>query len=156
MSWWFHPDRRGDFQDRMGLTKITGLEVTQSTDEGGVQVRLARWRDQRGWSHQHRTERQLGPDHHGQPSDGVFIVPSLEEVFCEHPTGQRMVLQCSGRIVFIPKSDGSTEVIVEHNHNLTGGRWLWRRGLRRSDQRDQSALLQKQIGLCEAALRAPK
>jgi len=154
MSWWFHPDREGDFQDRLGLTNVTEFEVSESTDDGGVQVRLTSWRDQRGWSQRHRIERHLTAGRLGQAVDGIFTVPCMEVISYEHPTGKTMALQCSGRIDFIPKSGGSTEVVVAHKHHLTGGRWLWRRNLRKSDERNQPDLLQRQIGLCEVALGA--
>jgi hypothetical protein len=153
MSWWFHPDRKDDLRDRIGLTHATDFDVTESTDDGGTQVRIARWRDRRGWQHQHRTERQLGSDRLGRLSGGKFIVPGIEEVSFEPPRGQKMTLVCDSRIEFIPKYGDSTEVVVVHNHTLTGGRWLSRRYLRKADRKNQPELAQKQIELCEAALR---
>jgi hypothetical protein len=116
MSWWFHPDRKDDLRDRMSLTQVTDFDVTESTDDEGMQIRVARWRDRRGWHHQHWTERQLGSDRLGRPSGGKFIVPGIAEVSFEPPRGEKMTLVCDSRIEFIPKDDGSTEVVVVHNH----------------------------------------
>lgn len=146
-------DRKDDFRDRMGLTNVADFDVTQSIDESGLQVRVARWRDRRDWIHQHRTERQLGTDQLGRPSDGKFLVPVVEEVSFESPTGQKMIVSCNGRIEFIPNGNGATEVVMIHNHTLHGGNSIQRRKLRKADQNGQSALLQKQIEQCEAALR---
>jgi len=64
-----------------------------------------------------------------------------------------MNLQCDGRMDFTALQGGSTEIAVIHNHTLTGGRWIWRRNLRRTEQRDVKGTFRKQIEQCEAALR---
>ena len=153
MAWWFHPDRKDDLRERLGLSHVADVDVVASTDDSGARVRVATFRDRRGWDHRHRTQWQLDPDHQTLASNGRLTVPSVEQVTFDPPKGPRMNLQCDGRMDFTALQGGSTEIAVIHNHTLTGGRWIWRRNLRRTEQRDVKGTFRKQIEQCEAALR---
>jgi hypothetical protein len=153
MEWWFHPDRRYDFQQQIEGRGATDFTVAFSTEDG-VRIRTASWKDRRGGNHHHRTETQLGPDglaaHHGDR----FIAPFKEKADGRYPNGRQLTLECSGRIEFIPTDIGSTEVVTMHHHHFAGGNWLHRQRAWRVDLEFQPRLYRELTGKCDAELRS--
>jgi hypothetical protein len=152
MAWWFNPDRKNDFQDRIERTGATDFSLTESTTDG-VRVRAATWKDRRGWVHVHRTELHLDPNGMAPRSDDRFIVSASDTVSFQHPRGKKFGLTCTGRIEFVPKNSGSTEIVTIHSHAAAGGTWFQQRSIRRFDlQNGTRQSDEESISRCRAAV----
>lgn len=152
MAWWFDPDRKNDFRDRIERTGATDFSLTESTTDG-VRVRVATWKDRRGWVHHHRTELHLDP--HGMPprSGDRFIASGSDTVSFQHPRGKKFGFTCTGRIEFVPQTSGSTEIVSIHSHATAGGTWFQQRYIRRSDlQNGTRQFDEESIARCRAAV----
>jgi hypothetical protein len=151
MAWWFHPDRKDEVQGRVTGGEAIDFVLGESATDG-VRVRTISFRDRRGWDHHHRVERHLTPDGKATRSGDRFIVPIRDVSEMRSPRGQRITLECEGRMEFIPRPDGATEVYVEHSHTLVGGNWATRRAIRRSDPGKEDQMFEDMIAECKVAL----
>ncbi len=70
----------------------------------------------------------------------------------ETQNGREITRTCSGRIEFIPQSDGSTQVVSVHRHALTGGTWTERLINRRGDGALQSRQFEELIDGCRSEM----
>jgi hypothetical protein len=61
MAWWYHTDRFDEFKKHIESLAAGECSVTQSTADG-VRVRVAHWKNDRGWDVQHRIEAVLAID----------------------------------------------------------------------------------------------
>lgn len=153
MGWWFDLARRNDYQRRIEAMGVTDLTVSVTKEEG-LLVRIASWKEKRNWTHRHRTEMQLGPDGLAAPSDDRFVAPFTEETDLQSPTGRHLAFICTGQLQFLPIEDDATDVLSSHHHSLTGGNWLHRRQIWKSDLQAQPRLYTDQCDRCEADLRS--
>jgi hypothetical protein len=153
MAWWFHPDRRHDFQQRAQVRDATDFTVVLST-ENSVRVRTASWRDRRGGHHQHRTETQVGPEGAPLRHGDRFIAPFKERAEGRSQTGRLLTLECTGQLEFIPTDSGSTEIVSTHNHYFTGGNWLHRQRAWKVDLESQPRDYRVLAVKCDADLRS--
>ena len=151
MAWWFHPDRGDEAQRRITGGDVTDFVLTESTADG-VRVRNTSFKDRRGWDHHHRTERHLAPDGSAARSGDRYIVPGSDLNEMRSSRGQRITLQCEARLEFIARTDGATEVCVQHSHTLAGGSWVTRLAIRRSDPAKEEQQFNEMIAECKAAL----
>lgn len=155
MEWWFDPDRRFDYQRRIEETGATDFTVS-ITAEDGVLVRISSWKDNRHWHNRHRTETHLSPDGLATHSGERFIAPFTEHTELQSPAGRHLNFVCTGQFEFIPTDDDSTEVVSTHAHALTGGNWLHRQQIWKSDLEAQPRLYREQCERCEAHLRSTR
>jgi hypothetical protein len=153
MAWWFHPDRLTDFERRTAGFAVTDLTVDLSTEDG-VRVRVASWKDRRGWYNDHRTETYLGPDGMATPTGDRFVAAFRETTDLRSPRNRDLAFRCRGQFEFIPTDEGATEVVSKHNHSLTGGNWLQRQKIWKSDLESQPRLYCERCENCEADLRS--
>jgi hypothetical protein len=61
MAWFFHPDRFDEFKKHIERLATGEYSVNQSTDDG-VSVRVASWKNKRGWDYHHHIETKLAVD----------------------------------------------------------------------------------------------
>jgi hypothetical protein len=137
MAWWFHPDRREEFRDRLERSGARDVSVSGSRD-GDTAVLETAYRNRQGKRVRQRQERRLTPEGLAPPSGDSFVAESTEITIKETQSGREITRTCVGRLEFIPQSDGSTQVVSVHRHALTGGRWAERLGNRRGDGTVQS------------------
>ena len=154
MAWWFHPDRRKECQERIEKTGARDVSVTQTTTDG-VRVRVACWTDRRGWDTHHQVETRLGPDGMPAGQGDRYIAPASDVVSFNRRSGQKMTVTCMGRLEFIPHESGDTEIRTVHHHTLTGGRWIQRWSVRRSDHVKSDRVFRESITRCRAAVGRP-
>jgi hypothetical protein len=154
MAWWFGPDRKNEFRDRIERTGAKDFSLTEFITDG-VRVRDTTWKDGRSWVHLHHTELHLGPDGMAPRTGDRFIASGSETVSFQHPRGKKFGFTCTARVEFVPQTSGATEIVVVHNHATTGGNWLARRLIRRSDlQKGTRQSDEESIARCREAVRA--
>jgi len=154
MTWWWHPDRRADFRDRIQPTAVDEITQTEST-EGGVRLRSTRWKDRKGWVHETQVETPVDAD--GKPlrrEDGSF--PVSQKATLTAPLGYKVGFTCTGLIQFKERDAGTTEVTVVHNHKAVGGTWFNRRHMRRINEASEPRDFQEWIDRCRTALDPPE
>jgi hypothetical protein len=107
MAWWFHPDRRAEFQDHIEKAGGRDVSVTQSMSDG-VRIRIVNFKDRRGWVQRHQVETRLAPD--GIPArDGDrFVAPGGDVVSYSPPSGGEITITCIGQVEFIPQVSAVT------------------------------------------------
>jgi hypothetical protein len=151
MAWWFHPDRREEFRDRLERSGARDVSVSGS-GHGDIAVMNAVYQNRRGKSVRQRQERRLTPEGIAPASGDRFVAESTDIMVKETQSGREITRTCAGRIEFIPQSDGSTQVVSIHRHVLTGGTWAERLGNRRGDGALQSRQFAELIDGCRAAV----
>jgi hypothetical protein len=151
MEWWFDPERRHDYQRRIEAAGATDVTVNVGI-EHGVLIRTSSWKDKRNWQNQHRAETLLNPDGFATESGDRFVAPFTEQTELQSPSGSHLAFVCTGQLEFIP-TDDATEVVSMHSHTLTGGNWLRRQQIWKSDVEAQLRLYRQQCERCEAHLR---
>lgn len=151
MAWWYHPDRRAEFQDRLETAGHLDVSVTESMSDG-VRVWIVCFKDRRGWVQHHQIETHLTPDGTATRDGDRFIAPSGDVVNYDTPDGQTLTTTCTGQIEFIPQASGESEISVVHHHKLVGGSWLRRWSMRRSEPRNSDRVFQESIIRCQAAV----
>jgi hypothetical protein len=151
MNWWFHPDRRTDLQKRIEALGTSDVSVTESTTDG-LRVRIAHWKGKRGSDHHHHAETTLGIDGLAALDGDRFVAPVSDVVSLLTPSGLKMTRTCSGRIEFVPLTDGAIEVSMVHSHVLVGGGWFQRRSHHRSEQANTERMFRESIARCQAAV----
>ena len=151
VAWWLHPDRKDEFMRTVESLGGVGVTVEELTVDG-ARFRVLRWDDDRGWEHIHtvpiRTNGQKPPDRQGDR----FVVPASDSTEIRHPTGEAIVVKCSGHVEFVADGPTGTEVIATHNHALTGGKRRRRRTFPQSQQRDTGAAFDQMVERCRSAL----
>lgn len=149
-DWWFHSDRRTDYQERIQRTGVAAFSQTESIEEG-VGVRTTRWKDKRGWIHESRVETRRDTDGRPLPSpDGSY--PLTQHATLTAPLHYKVIFTCTGRIEFKEHHGRSTEIIVTHNHTASGGTRFNRRNIRNSNQGSEPRDFQDLIDRCRVAL----
>jgi hypothetical protein len=150
LAWWWHPDRRTEFRAAMERSGVVGFSDTVSTEDG-VRVGVTKYKDRKGWVHESRTERRLGPD--GMPmasEDGSF--PLRRTLTYVSPLRYKLTLTCNGQAEFNPKDDDTTEITFVHHHTVVGGTRPNRENIQRSDQEREARGFQELIDRCQADL----
>jgi len=154
IAWWFHADRRNEFQKRVETVIVADGEVSVTYSiSAGVRSRTFQWRDRKGWGHHHYGETRLAAD--GLPAhDGHrFVAPTSEVITLTSPSGRvGRTVTCSGRTEFNPQSTGHTEISVVHQHVMVGGDWIQRWAHRRSERKNSDQLFRGLITQCQAAV----
>jgi hypothetical protein len=150
MAWWYHPDRREDFRKRIEGTGARDFSLTESTTDG-MRVRTAQWKDRRGGEQRHYIETRLGPTGMAARSGDRFIAPGRDVVTYQPPWRRSVTVSCNGRIEFIPRSSGETEIRAFHDHTMTGGLWLQHWCFRKCSPKAQERQFVEQIDRCRAA-----
>jgi len=120
--------------------------------ENGITVLTTTYVNRRGNRVHHRQERSLTSDGTAPPSGDRFVSESTEVMTKETQSGHEITRTCDGRTEFIPKSDGSTEVVSVHRHALAGGTWAERLGNRKGDRALQGRQFAELIEGCRAAM----
>ncbi len=151
MVWWFHPDRRQEFRDRIERSGGRDVSVVASM-EGDLTVTTTTFVNKGGHQVRERQERRLTSEGTAPPNGSRFIAESTEVMTREGPGGHEATRTCQGRMEFVPRPDGSTEVISLHKHVVTGGTFGGRLRYRRVDPAVQSRQFAEMIELCRAAL----
>ena len=147
MAWWFHPGRSQEFRGRIERSGARDVSVTASF-ENGITVLTTSFVNRLGNRVHQRQERSLTSDGTAPPSGDRFIAASIEVMTKETQSGHEITRTCEGRTEFIPRPDGSTEVVSAHRHVLAGGTWAERLGNRRGIERFRAALIEG----CRAAM----
>jgi hypothetical protein len=151
MAWWFHPDRREEFRERLERSGARDVSVASSR-EGDTAVLEVAYRNRRGRSVHQRLERLLTPEGMAFPNGDRFVAESREILTKESQSGREITRTCGARIEFVPQSDGSTQVVSLHRHSLKGGTWAERLGNRRGDAAVQSRQFAELIDGCRAGV----
>jgi hypothetical protein len=124
------------------------------TTEDGMHVRIASWTDKRNRRNDHRMETHVGPDRLATFRGDRFIAEFTEQTDLRSSSDRHLAFVCMGQLEFIPMDDGKTEVDSTHNHSLTGGNWLQRQQLWKSDVERQPRTYRERCESCEAELRS--
>jgi hypothetical protein len=153
MAWWFDPDRRGDFRNRLEASGATDISMTESGADG-LRARDSHWKDRRGWEHNHHVETKLTPAGTAASDGDRFVAPANDVRSYRSPTGKTREVACSGAIEFVPRAGGDTEINVLHHHtNVVGAstrlvRWVERK----LERRNTDQLFRERVSRCEAAV----
>jgi len=152
MAWWFHPDRRDEFQTSMEKFDFFAGDVsmTESTADG-LRIRDIHWKDNRGQDHHHHIETVLTSDEMPARNGDRFVAPFSQTHDYRTPEGRKVTLRCSGRTEFIPQATGDTEIIVVHSHILVGGGWIARLSQHKSELTNTDRQFRDRIARCQAA-----
>jgi hypothetical protein len=153
LAWWLHPDRPDEF---MGAVETLG-GIDPSVEELTIdeaRFRVLRWNDDRGWEHIHSVRIRNDEDNSPDCQGDRFVVPMSDSTEIRHSTGEEVVVKCSGQIEFDADGRKCTEVVVTHNHVLTGGRRRRRRTFPQSQQRDTGAAFDLIVDRCRSALES--
>ena len=148
LAWWFAPQRMDEYKSDREAIGALDLSIEGSMIEG-VEVRTARWKDDRDWEHIHRV-----PIHNGLPErkGDRFVLASTDSTELKHPTGEKMTVKCNGQLEFISLGTRSTEVHIVHNHVLRGGRLRRRWTFPKSQQRTTEVQFKQMMERCRSAL----
>jgi hypothetical protein len=152
MAWWFHPDRKAEYFDKVKTKGALDLSVSDST-EGGVRIRTIGYKTAKGWEFVHRLSVHLGEN--GLPlrvHDGDGFVVQSSDVLDARSGAQHFTVTCSAVQEFLPKGPHQTQVSARHEHTMSGGTWGQRRYRRKTDQSEHRRSFREMIQQCEAAV----
>ena len=148
-----HPDRKDDLRQRIQPTAVGEIVQTETTIEG-VRVRRTKWKDRRGWVHETHVEAPVDAEGTPQPrEDGSY--PLTQQATFKAPLGYKITFSCTGQLDFERLDDGTTEVIMIHNHKVAGGTRFNRRHIQMSNEESEPRDFQDWIDRCRAACNPP-